>query len=81
LERYISESTVLFVSMLKWVFLSTIVGVIVGLATTGFLKLLNISITGSKEFDNYFLLLPVAFFVSTAIIKYLVPEHYHQVCS
>lgn len=74
MKKHISEGTILFFSVLKWVLLSTIVGIIVGLATTGFLKLLNLSIEGTKEFDYYFLLLPAAFFISTLIIQHLAPD-------
>ena len=70
----ISEQTVLFVSIIKWLFLSTVIGVIVGLSTTGFLKLLNLSIETTHKFPYTFLFLPLAFFLSALIVKYLAPD-------
>ena len=72
--KKIEEPTVLFVSIFKWVVLATITGIIVGIATTIFLKLLTWSIYYSKSFKYYFFLLPVALFFSSFMIKYLAPE-------
>ncbi len=74
MRKRIAEETVLFVSILKWVFLSTVIGVIVGAATTLFLFLLDSSIRFSNGFNNYFLILPVAMFASALITKYIAPE-------
>ncbi|HEX7401669.1 MAG TPA: hypothetical protein VF369_05770 [candidate division Zixibacteria bacterium] len=72
--KRVTEGTVIFVSILKWVVLATIVGVIVGLSTTMFLKMLNWSIAQSNHYSYYFLLLPVAFFLSALMVKYLAPD-------
>jgi type III secretory pathway component EscS len=37
----LTEQTILFISVIKWVILATIVGIIVGISTTIFLTLLN----------------------------------------
>jgi len=74
MRRRIAEETVLFISILKWFILATLIGVIVGSATTVFLKLLNWSVVYAKQFSYYFLLLPVAFFLSALIIRYLAPD-------
>jgi len=73
-KRRIAEETVLFISILKWFILATLIGVIVGSATAVFLKLLNWGVVYAKQFPYYFLLLPVAFFLSAIIIKYLAPD-------
>ncbi|MDD4879524.1 MAG: chloride channel protein [Candidatus Omnitrophica bacterium] len=59
---------------MKWVFLATVVGLIVGLSTTAFLKILNWSSLFGERFPYYFLFLPLALFLSAAIIKYLAPD-------
>ncbi len=74
MRKRIAEETVLFISILKWVFLSTVIGVIVGTATSLFLFLLNLSISFSGGFNNYFLILPLAMFASAFITKYIAPE-------
>jgi H+/Cl- antiporter ClcA len=72
--KRVTEGTVLFMSILKWVVLATIVGVIVGLSTTLFLNWLNWSIEQCNHYSYYFLLLPVAFFLSALMVKYLAPD-------
>lgn len=74
MRRRLAEETILLISVIKWVFLATIIGIIVGLSTTLFLKLLNWSRLFSANNYYYFLLLPVALFLSAAIIKYLAPD-------
>ncbi len=70
----IAEQSILFVSIVKWVVLATLVGAIVGLATTVFLKLLTWSTTVSSEYSFALFLLPVAMFLSALMIKYLAPD-------
>src|SRR5208283_128734 len=74
MRRRITEQTVLFVSIVKWVVLATIAGAVVGGATAAFLKLLNWTTTFSQQSSYTFLLLPVALFLSALLIKYLAPD-------
>ncbi|MFA4989805.1 MAG: chloride channel protein [Candidatus Omnitrophota bacterium] len=74
MKRRFAEETILLISVIKWVFLATIVGIIVGLSTTLFLKLLDWSRLFGAKYSYHFLLLPVALFLSAAIIKYLAPD-------
>ncbi len=68
------EQSILFVSIVKWLFFAACVGVIVGLSTTVFLKALETSITLMSSFRYYFVLLPAAFFVSSLIVLRFAPE-------
>lgn len=74
MKKIFYEELILFFSILKWFFLSSIIGVIVGLSTTIFLKLLNLSIEFTNSFSFYFLLLPISFFICIIITKYLAPD-------
>lgn len=74
MRRRITEHTVLFISIVKWVVLATIVGAIVGLSTAAFLEVLAWATGGMKQHEYSFLLLPVAFFASALIIKMLAPD-------
>lgn len=74
MKEKIIEESVLFVSIMKWVFLATFAGLIVGLATTGFLRLLEWLTEVSNHQPYYFLLLPVAFFLSSLLTKYGAPD-------
>ncbi len=64
----------LFISIVKWVLLATIAGVIVGGAVTLFLKALTWSIGISTQHANSFWLLPVSLFLSSLMVKYLAPD-------
>lgn len=68
------EETVLFISVVKWFFLATCVGAIVGLSTSIFIKILNWSIFFADQYKYYFLILPLALFLSALIVKYISPE-------
>jgi H+/Cl- antiporter ClcA len=72
-KRILVEQAVLFISICKWCVLATVVGIIVGLATTVFLKALNYSTALSGSYSYFFLLLPVGLFVSSVIAQYLTP--------
>jgi len=74
MRKFFSEQTILFISVLKWILLATITGVIVGLSTWVFLKALDISTNFTKSYDFYFLALPVGLMVSTLLVMYLAPD-------
>lgn len=74
MKRRIKEETVLFISVIKWLFLATVIGIIVGVSTALFLKILNWSTGIGDHYKYYFLLMPVAFFLSALTIKYIAPE-------
>ena len=69
----ITEESVIFISILKWFILSTAIGAIVGLATAFFLKVLEWTTIWTHTLPYYFLFLPIAFFLSALMIKYLAP--------
>ncbi len=68
------EEFVILLSVFRWVILATIVGIIVGMATTLFLRLLNLSAVTAGKFSYYYLALPAALFISEFTIKYLAPD-------
>ncbi len=74
MRRKVVESSVLFISILKWLFLASCAGVLVGLSTTVFLKALGFGISAASEYRYYYLLLPTALFLSALIVKYLAPD-------
>lgn len=74
MNKRLTERIFLLASILKWIVLPTIVGIIVGLSTTVFLKLLGWSTAYASQFKHYYLLLPLALFLSVVIVKYLAPD-------
>lgn len=74
MRKTFTESTVLFLSIIKWVFLATIAGTIVGAAVSFFLTLLSWSTGFASQYPGYFWFLPLALFVSAVLVKYLAPD-------
>ncbi len=74
MKRRIKEQSIIFYSVAKWVFLSVIVGCMVGASTAIFLKALNWSSDTASLHKYYFFLLPLALFLSALIIKFLAPD-------
>jgi H+/Cl- antiporter ClcA len=68
------ESSRRFLNIIKWVFLASLVGIVVGFATTAFLAALDKATGLTAGHSYYFLMLPAAFLVSTMVIKRLAPE-------
>jgi H+/Cl- antiporter ClcA len=74
MKRKVLEGSVLIISIIKWLLLASCIGIIVGLSTSIFLKLLDLGIGFASEYTYYFLLLPVALFLSSFVVKYFAPE-------
>lgn len=74
MKKQVVEGSVLFISILKWLFLASCAGILVGVSTTVFLKALGFSISLAHSYGNTFLLLPAALFLSALIVKYLAPD-------
>ncbi|WP_053956428.1 chloride channel protein [Inediibacterium massiliense] len=74
LKKDLEESYVLLISMVKWLILSVCIGLIVGLATSLFIKLVDMSTSFSYGFQYYYLLIPFGLFLSSFIILKLAPD-------
>lgn len=74
IQKHITEQTAIFFSVAKWVFLSSIIGVIIGATVTAFLKILAYSEVSRSllPFDFYYLL-PVALVVTVWLVKTFAP--------
>jgi len=72
--KKITEETVLLISVFKWFILATIIGSIIGLLTGIFLIALRWSTDFLTQRQYYFLLLPIALFISSLVTKYLAPD-------
>ncbi len=73
MKRTIKEQAVIFVSVVKWALLATVVGIVAGAATTFFVKSLNWGY-GLSGLKYYFLLIPLGLVASALIGRYLMPE-------
>jgi len=72
--KKITEETILLVSVFKWFILATVIGSVIGLSTGFFLHLLRWTTELTNQNTYYFLLLPVALFISALVTKYLAPD-------
>jgi H+/Cl- antiporter ClcA len=68
------EETVIFFGVVKWIFIATIVGSIVGVSTTIFLRSLTWSIHLFSGYSLYYLLIPVGFLASAYVIRRFAPD-------
>jgi H+/Cl- antiporter ClcA len=75
LYRYrITEKTVLFISVLKWFVLATVIGILTGFVCTLYLKLLNLSIDFTEKYQFYYFGIPLVFVGNTLLAKYLLKD-------
>lgn len=74
MQRKIAEQITLIASVVKWTFYASIVGVLVGFATTGFLRSLKWSSLQIGRYPDYYLFLPLTLLVSAALVKWLAPD-------
>ncbi|MCY6484925.1 chloride channel protein [Clostridium aestuarii] len=68
------EEYVLLGSAIKWIILSIFVGVTVGTATALFIKVVNIGVSYTSKWTNYYLLIPLAFMLSSFLVFKLAPD-------
>jgi H+/Cl- antiporter ClcA len=73
MQKRLTEESILFISISKWVVLATLVGSLIGAVTALFLKLLVWGTAAGQSRHYMFLLLPVALFLSALLIK-LAPD-------
>lgn len=75
MRKKLTEETVIFVSVLKWILLATGVGIVVGFSTTFFVKTLNWGAAfASSKSPYYFFAMPLGLLASVLIIKHLLPS-------
>ncbi len=74
IQKHITEQTAIFFSVLKWVFLSSFIGVIIGAVVTFFLKILQYSDQSRALVPfHYYYLLPFALLLTVWLVKTFAP--------
>lgn len=74
MQRKLTEQITLFASVVKWTCYASIVGIMVGLATTGFLRSLAWTSNQFGGVHDYYLFLPITLLVSSALVRWLAPD-------
>ena len=75
MHKHVTEQTAIFLSVFKWVTLSSLVGIIIGAIVTFFLKILQ-SAENSRVFlpFDYYYILPFALMLTVYIVKKYAPN-------
>ncbi|MGQ9810412.1 MAG: chloride channel protein, partial [bacterium] len=74
MKKKLAETTVILIATIKWSAIAAVVGGAVGLSTTAFLKSLSWAIDLTGRYQYYFVFLPLAFLLSSFLVRYLAPE-------
>ncbi|MFH1011642.1 MAG: chloride channel protein [bacterium] len=74
MKEVLKEESILAFSVIKWVLLATLIGLIVGCSTAGFLKALEAAIDFASGIPYYYLLLPLAMAMSALLVRWLAPD-------
>ncbi len=74
MRRRLTEASILFISVLKWFALASVVGVLVGGSTALFLWCLGWTTGVLHGIPYHYLLLPLALFLSAVIVAYVAPD-------
>jgi len=75
IKKHVTEQTAIFFSVTKWVFLSSVVGVIIGMVVSFFLK--SIEYAESHQSDlvfPYYFLLPIMLVLTVWLVKTFAPN-------
>jgi H+/Cl- antiporter ClcA len=72
LRRFL-ESFVLFIHVIRWFFIAIVVGLLVGVSTAYFLKVLDGSINFTEQWKWTFLFLPAALGLSAFLVRRFAP--------
>lgn len=74
IQKHITEQTAIFFSVLKWVFLSSLIGVIIGAVVTLFLNILQYSDASHALLPfHYYYLLPFALVLTVWLVRTFAP--------
>lgn len=71
----IDDELVLFFTVLKWLFISTVIGCLVGLAASGFIWFIHTIIELSNHYEHVFYLLPLSFFTANLLSQFVLKNH------
>ena len=75
ISKHATEQTAIFLSVIKWVFLSSVVGIIIGFVVAIFLKTIAYSELHQSDMPfNYYYILPFVFMFTVWIVKTFAPN-------
>lgn len=74
MKEHLTEQATLFASVIKWTCYATLVGIMVGVGTTVFLRTLTWTSGKVATVPYYYFFLPLTLLISSALVKWLAPD-------
>jgi H+/Cl- antiporter ClcA len=71
----LNDELVLFFSVLKWLLISTVIGVLVGGAASAFILFIHYVIEQGNRYAHVFYLLPLSFFTANLLSQFILKRH------
>lgn len=68
----VNEEVVLFFSVVKWLFIATLIGCVVGLSASAFITFVHFVIEQSDQYKNAFYFLPLSFLAASLLSQYVL---------
>ena len=75
ISRHATEQTAIFFSVMKWVFLSSLIGILIGIVVSFFLKAIGLAELHQSDVPfHYYYLLPIMLVLTVWIVKTFAPN-------
>ncbi|AUD05908.1 chloride channel protein [Spirosoma pollinicola] len=71
----VNDELILFFTVLKWLFISSLIGCLTGFAASGFISFIHYIIDQSNQYKNVFYLLPLSFFLANLLSQFVLKKH------
>ena len=75
IKKHLTEQTAIFFSVTKWIFLSSVVGIVIGAIISFFLKSIEYAELHRADLPfHYYYLLPIVFVLTVWLVKTFAPN-------
>ncbi|GAB4020761.1 chloride channel protein [Spirosoma migulaei] len=71
----VNEEVILFFTVLKWLLISSLIGVLVGCVASGFILFIHYVIDLSNHYQHVFYFLPLSFFIANLLSQFVLKKH------
>ncbi|GAB3900755.1 chloride channel protein [Spirosoma agri] len=71
----VNDELILFFTVLKWLFIASLIGCLVGFVASGFILFLHYVIEQSNHYQRIFYLLPLSFFLANLLSQFVLKRH------
>ncbi|GAB3788261.1 chloride channel protein [Spirosoma horti] len=71
----VNDEVILFFTVLKWLFIASLIGCLVGVVASGFILFIHYIIEQSNQYQHVFYLLPLSFFLANLLSQFVLKKH------